>query len=114
MEVDSHEKIKNKIIVQRTFRYRNQFINYKFLNNYKEIYFVGTLNEYKDLKQEVKNLIYYDCKDFLEMAQIIKASKFFIGNSSVGFPIAEALKDTKTFRVLPIFSSGFTSWKKCL
>ena len=42
LEADSHDKIKNKIIVQRTFRYRNQFINYKFLNNYKEIYFVGT------------------------------------------------------------------------
>ena len=111
LEVDSHEKIKNKIIVQRTFRYRNQFINYKFLNNYKEIYFVGTLNEYKDLKQDVKNLIYYDCKDFLEMAQIIKSSKFFIGNSSVGFPIAEALKTPRLLESCPYFPAALPHGK---
>ncbi len=111
LEVGSHEKINNKIIVQRTFRYRNQFINYKFLNNYKEIYFVGTLNEYKDLKQEVKNLIYYDCKDFLEMAQIIKSSKFFIGNSSVGFPIAEALKTPRLLESCPYFPAALPHGK---
>ena len=97
--------------MQRTFRYRNQFINYKFLNNYKEIYFVGTLNEYKDLKQDVKNLIYYDCKDFLEMAQIIKSSKFFIGNSSVGFPIAEALKTPRLLESCPYFPAALPHGK---
>ena len=33
--VEPHEKIKNKIVIHRTFRHRNQFINYKFLENYK-------------------------------------------------------------------------------
>ena len=101
-----HKEIKNKIIIQRTFRYRNQFINYKFLNSYKDIFFVGTVSEYEDLKREVKNLNYYECKDFLEMAEIINSSKFFIGNSSVGFPIAEALKVPRLLESCPYFPAA--------
>ena len=44
--------------------------------NYKNLIFIGTKDEYEDLKKEVPNLEFYDCKDFLEMAQIIKSSKF--------------------------------------
>jgi hypothetical protein len=40
----------------------------------------------------VPNLEFYDCNDFLEMAQIIKSSKFFLGNLSLGNSIAEGLK----------------------
>ena len=101
-----HKEIKNKIIIQRTFRYRNQFINYKFLNSYNDIFFVGTSSEYEDLKREVKNLNYYECKDFLEMAEIINSSKFFIGNSSVGFPIAEALKVPRLLESCPYFPAA--------
>ena len=43
-------------------------------------------------KKDIKNLQFYDCKDYLDMANAIYSSKIFIGNSSVAFPIAEALK----------------------
>ena len=46
---------------------------------------------------------YYDCKDFLEAAQIIKSSKFFIGNPSLGFAIAEALKVPRLLEACPEF-----------
>jgi hypothetical protein len=46
-------------------------------------------DDYEDLKKEVPNLEFYDCNDFLEMAQIIKSSKFFLGNLSLGNSIAE-------------------------
>ena len=90
MDVEPHEKVKNKIVIHRTFRHRNQFINYKFLENYNDLVFVGTKDEYEDLKRDVKNLEIYDCKDYLDMVRVIKSCKFFIGNQSVAYPMAEA------------------------
>jgi len=108
LDIPKHDQIVNKIVIQRTFRYRNQFINYNFLNDYDDIYFIGTNAEFQDLKKEVKNLKFYDCKDFLEMAKIINSSKFFIGNSSIGFPIAEALKIPRLLEACPYFPAAQT------
>ena len=87
-----HPSIKNKIVLIRTKRKQGWFINYKFLKDYNDLLFIGLRDEYEDLKKEIPNLEFYDCKDFLEMAQIIKSSKFFLGNHSLGYHIAEALK----------------------
>ena len=106
LEVDTHKYIKNKIVIQRTFRYRNQFIDYKFLHKLDNIYFVGNLEEFNDLKKEIPKLNFHDCNDFLEMAQIIKSSKLFIANSSVGFPIAEALKVPRLLEACPYFPAA--------
>ena len=101
--VDPHEKVKNKIVIHRTFRHRNQFINFKFLENYKDLIFIGTKDEYEDLKKDIKNLEIYDCKDYLDMARVIKACKFFIGNQSVAYPMAEALKVPRILEAEPNF-----------
>ena len=37
--------------------------------------FIGFKNEFDDLKKQIKNLEFYDCKDFLELATIIKLRK---------------------------------------
>ena len=103
LSVEPHEKIKNKIVIHRTFRHRNQFINYKFLENYNNLIFLGTKDEYEDLKQDVKNLEIYDCKDYLDMARVIKSCKFFIGNQSVAYPMAEALKVPRILEAEPNF-----------
>ena len=103
IEVHSHDQIKKKIVIQRTFRYRNYFINYEFLNNYKNLIFVGTKEEFDDMKLDVKKLEFYNCKDFLEMASIIKSSKFIIANSSLVFPIAEGLKVPRLLEGCPYF-----------
>ena len=106
IEANPHNHIKNKIVIQRTFRYRNNFINYKFLNNYENLLFVGTRDEFEDMKLEVKNLEFYDCNDFLEMANIIKSSKFVIANSSIAFPIAEGLKVPRLLEACPHFPAA--------
>jgi len=103
LDVDPHKKIIDKIVIHRTFRYRNQFINYKFLKKYKNLVFIGLKDEFEDLKKDVKNLIFYNCEDFLEMAQIIKASKFFIGNQSIAYPMAEAMKVPRILEGCPYF-----------
>ena len=72
-------------------------------SKYENILFLGLKSEYDDLKIEVPNLEFYDCKDFLEAAQIIKSSNFFIGNSSFGFTIAEGLKVPRIMESYPDF-----------
>ncbi len=103
LNVDEHDSIRNKIIMHRTFRYRNNFINFDFMNRYDDVYFIGLKDEYLDLKKQIKKLKLYDCKDFLDMASIIKSSKYFIGNSSIAFPIAEALKVPRILEASPEF-----------
>ncbi len=103
LEVKSHDSVKNKIVIVRSPRYRNDFINYKFLSNIKDIICVGLESEFEDLKKEIKNLEYYNCKDFLEMAEIIKASKFFIGNECFAYSIAEGLKVPRLLEASPDF-----------
>ena len=101
LDVDEHPVIKNRIVIQRTFRHRNIYINYNFIRRYEDPLFVGIKEEYEDLKKQIPNLEFYNPKDFLEIAQIIKSSKFFIGNQSVCYPIAEALKVRRLLEASP-------------
>ena len=103
LEAEKHKDLSNKIIIHRTFRYRNNFINFKFLNNYDDLYFIGLKNEYEDLKKQINKLKFYDCENYLDMANIIKSSKFFLGNSSLAYPIAEALKVPRLLEACPNF-----------
>ena len=105
LQVEDHYKLKDKIIILRSLRYQNYLINYNFLNKYKDVYFVGTFAEYENLKVSVKNLEFYECKDFLEMAEIINSCKLFIGNSSLGFTIAEGLKIPRILEASPWYPS---------
>ena len=36
LQVEDFDIVKDKIVIHKTFRHRNQFINYKFLKNYKD------------------------------------------------------------------------------
>ena len=92
LDVEPHKTIKNKVVIVRSFRARNSFVNYKFLSKYDGLLFIGLKEEYDDLKKEVPNLEFYDVKDFYEMAQIIKSSKFYLGNQSFAYALAEGIK----------------------
>jgi len=100
--IENHA-VKDKIIIIRTNRRKNYLINYNFLNNYDNTLFLGLEDEYNELKKEIPNLIFYECKDFLEMAQIIQSSKIFIGNLSFGYTLAEALKKPRLLESGPNF-----------
>ena len=107
LSVKPHSVIKNKIVIHRSPRYRNAFINYKFLNNTKNLLCIGLKDEFLDLKKEINNLEFHDCKDFLEMAEIIKASKFYLGNMSFQYIIAEGLKIPRLLEASPDFPIVF-------
>ena len=103
LEVDNHEKFKNYIVIMRSLRRQNKFINYSFLSSYKNIVFIGLRNEFEDLKTKINNLEHFDSRDFLELAMIIKNSKLFIGNLSFGYALAEALKVPRLLESAPNF-----------
>ncbi len=103
IDAEEHPRVKNKIIIHRTFRFRNNFINYKFLKDSRELLFIGLKEEFNDLKKDIPNLELYDPKDFYEVAQLIKSCKFFIGNMSIFYPIAEALKVPRLLEACPDF-----------
>jgi len=107
LSVKPHELIKKKIIVGRSSRYRNAYINYKFLKNTKNLLCIGLKEEFQDSKKDINDLEFHECKDFLEMAEIIKASKFFIGNMSLQYIISEALKVPRLLEASPDFPAAF-------
>tara|TARA_Y100000590_G_scaffold470031_1_gene661496 strand:- start:5044 stop:5961 length:918 start_codon:yes stop_codon:yes gene_type:complete len=107
LHVEPSKTIQKKIVIMRSTRRKNLLINYRFMSKYKDLLFIGLLQEYEDLKKEVSNLEFHECKDFLEAAQIIKSSKFFLGNSSFGFTIAEGLKVPRLMESFPDYPSVY-------
>lgn len=92
LKVEPDPAFRDEIVVARSFRYRAPGIRYDFLKAYPAITFVGLKEEYEDMRQMVPHLKHRTVTDFLEFARIIAGSKFFIGNQSFPFAVAEALK----------------------
>lgn len=93
--------VHNKIIVNRTSRFQNHHISYFFLKDYQDrVMFAGlpiehdAFNKQWNLKTE-----YLQVADFLELAQYIDSCKFFIGNQSMCFAIAEAVKKPRILEI---------------
>lgn len=92
IKVTPNDAYKDKIVIARSERYRNSSIDYSFLKQYNNLVFIGIKSEYQDLCKYVPDVQWQQVDDFLELAQIIAGSKFFIGNQSFPFSIAEGLK----------------------
>lgn len=91
----------NDILINRTSRYRNPYISYFFLERYRPfLKFVGLEEEHKQFQDEWKfELPYIRVDNFYELADAISDCKFFIGNQSMCFAIAEALKVPRILEV---------------
>jgi len=82
----------NYIIVNRTTRYNNFFIDYTVLEKYDNVYFVGTEKEFKRFSIHNDKITHLKVNNALEMAIAINGCKLFIGGQSLAFSIAEQLK----------------------
>jgi hypothetical protein len=80
----------SSVVVARSFNYRNVSFCWDFLQQY-DAQFVGTPEEYEDFSSIVK-IPYRPVGDCLEMAQLIAGCDLFVGNQSLPYAIAEALK----------------------
>ena len=103
LDAPKNERFKDYIVIMRSLRRQNKFIDYSFLKKKKKIIFIGLENEFENLKKTIKNLEYYNSKDFLELASIIKNAKIFIGNLSFGYALAEGLKVSRLLESAPNF-----------
>jgi len=92
-------KYSSEIIIARSFRYRAATINYNFLSTVENISFIGLPDEYEDMKKAIPHLKHIVVKDALELAEAIAGCRFFIGNQSFPFAVAEALKVKRVLEV---------------
>lgn len=92
--IDVESKKISEIIVSRTTRYKNKMFPWRnFVFNYgKNMIFVGLESEYRLFINRYGYIPFYKVKDAYEMASVIKGSELFIGNQSLAYSIAEALK----------------------
>lgn len=88
------------IVVGRSKRYHDKNeIDWSLLRDYK-VAFVGFENEYERLEKIAGfSPLKYECKDALDMAEVISGSLLFLGNQSLAFAIAEAMKHPRVLEV---------------
>lgn len=100
-KVDFELKAAGKVIINRTQRYFNNYTTYFFLNKYKEsLIFAGLPQEHEHFCNEWNlDIPLLQVKDFLELAQEIDNCKFYFGNQSMAFQIAENLKKERLLEV---------------
>jgi hypothetical protein len=89
------------IVINRTSRYHNQWIDYFFLKEYQDrIVFVGLEDEYNQFQMDWGlNVSYYKPTDAYQLALLLLSCKLFIGNQSMCFAIAEAMKVPRILEV---------------
>lgn len=91
--IECEKKELAKCVVARSFRYRNQSVNYKeVIKDYgDECVFVGLKYEHEDFEKKFGNISFYAVKNLLEMAEIINGSELFVGNQSSPMSVAIGL-----------------------
>lgn len=96
LQVPDAEKdfAKGKILITRSERYRNEYIDYSFLKPYEdECLFCGTMREYNNFCMAYGlNIPKFNINNFLELAQAIKQCRFHITNQTQAFQLSEGLK----------------------
>lgn len=100
---------KDCILVNRTQRYQNQFIDYYFLKPFEEkIFFVGTEMEHelfcKAFNLSIRKL---SVSNFYYLALFIQNCRFFIGNQSMCWHIAEGVWQKRILEVCSVFPNTF-------
>lgn len=90
------------ILVNRTSRYRNPEISYKFLQHRPEkINFIGSLAELDSFRRDVPKANYIETPTCLDAAIEIQKHQVFLGNQSMCFGIAEMLKKPRILELCP-------------
>lgn len=103
-EVKNHpilKQVKGKIIVNFTERYRNNIIEYFFLQNYSpDLIFAGTEKEHWLFCTRWNlNIPRLEVNDFLEYAYAIKYCRFMICNQSFGWNLSTAMGTPRILEV---------------
>ncbi len=94
VNISDKDFTKGKILINRTERYTNPIIDYSFLKEFEPYLMFAGLPHEHDLfcSKYGLNFPLLKIDNFLELAQAINQSLFFIGNQSSCFQIAEGSK----------------------
>lgn len=93
LEVEPSQESGGKIVINRTFRYRNPNFPWKEVVQFygDKLIFIGSPNEHEDFCNCFGHVEHKPTKDLLEAAQLIAGSLLFIGNQSVCGAIAHGI-----------------------
>jgi hypothetical protein len=94
IEPDIYYENQDKIIVSRSFRYRNKDFPWSYICNTfrNQVFFIGDDCEYEDFCTHFGQVGRIETRDFLEVSRNLAKCKVFIGNQSSCYAIAEAMK----------------------
>lgn len=111
IDVKPNRMYADKVIINLTERHRNTVIHYNFLREHQEkIVFAGLKKEHELFCKEWEiDVPLFEVMDFLELAQIIKGCKFFLGNQSFAFLLAESLKIPRILEIFPMMPNVITT-----
>lgn len=92
LEVDE-KHTRFDVIVARSFRYRNDFFAWgRVVEKYAgRIGFVGFRDEHEDFCRRFGDIPFVPAGDFLELAEVIAGSQWFIGNQSAPLAVAHGM-----------------------
>lgn len=106
--IDIHEGIsapyKDKVVINFTQRHRNHIVTYFFLKQYEQQIIFAGLEKERDIfcKEWSLNIPHLQVDNFYELAKVISECKFFLGNQSFCFQLAEALKTPRILEIFPM------------
>jgi hypothetical protein len=117
--IEPDERYRGSIVVNRTSRYRNPGISYRFFGRYPDLLFLGLESEYENVRTEVgSRLRWVPTADLAAAARVIAACRLFVGNQSSCFAIAEGLKVPRVLEVCPycpnVIPHGSDGWDTLL
>lgn len=97
------------IVINLTERYRNPYISYFFLKeNQGDCIFVGNPNEANKFNNQWGlNIWHKPVGDFMMLAKIINGCRFFIGNQSFCWHLADAMKVPRILEVCARYPNTF-------
>lgn len=94
----------NKVIINFTKRHRNYVVNYFFLKEHQDKLLFAGMKDERDFFCERWgiDIELLEVNNFLELAKIIEGCKFFIGNASMCYQLAEAIKVPRMIELFPL------------
>lgn len=103
------------IVVARSARYNNLFADYSFLNDFSNLIFVGVSSEYEAMRKFLPRIEWLKLNNFQELGECLSGCKFFIGNQSFPYSVAEGLKIPRvleqSFDVSNVVPSGKNAYE---
>lgn len=98
------EKYDDKIVINFTARHRNHLLTYHFLKPHQEHLIFAGLKQERDMfcKTWGLDITLLEIDNFLELTKNISGCKFFMGNASFCFQLAEATKIPRLLEIFPI------------